>query len=173
MKCSAQPRSRLTSGLLLVTLLVCAACENPNNGAQSPEAAHSFDYRDNLYIRKTNKSFEDVEWELEFAITERNFRITGKNTIGAGLRNRGYPDYPDVTIIHFCSLERAREVLDMDIGFTAVMPCRIAIYQEGDQVTIAAIMLPETHEKPGVVAFAREFNALQREIVDFVMEENR
>jgi uncharacterized protein (DUF302 family) len=129
------------------------------------------DYRDSLYARTTDKSFADVEWELEFAISERNFRITGKNSVGSGLRDRGYTDFPNAAVVHFCSLERAREVLLMDLGFLAVMPCRIAIYEEGDGVTIAAVMLPTGHTNPDVTAFAREFNELQREIVDFVVDD--
>lgn len=173
MRFSLRPLSPPIVALLPGILLLCTACGTSDNGDRAGGAAHGADYRDSLYIRKTTKSFEDVEWELEFAITERNFRITGKNTIGSGLRNRGYPNYPNVSIIHFCSLERAREVLDMDIGFAAVMPCRIAIYEQDDQVAVAAIMLPVTHEDERVAAFAREFNELQKDIVDFVMEENR
>ena len=75
---------------------------------------------------ETSKSFDDVILELDFAITERNFRITGRNTIGKGLRDRGYKDFPNVEVIHFCNLEYAREVLLIDPGFVAEMPCRIA-----------------------------------------------
>ena len=77
----------------------------------------------------TDKPFEDVVFELDFAITERNFRITGRNTIGKGLRERGYSDFPNVEVIHFCNLEYAREVLLIDPGFVAQMPCRITVHE--------------------------------------------
>jgi uncharacterized protein (DUF302 family) len=117
----------------------------------------------------TAKPFGDVIDELEFAITERNFRITGRNVIGQGIRERGYPDFPDIEVIHFCSLEYAREVLAIDPGFVAQMPCRITVHQEGGKTVISAILLPEDHTDARVNTFAHRMNALLREIVGFAL----
>lgn len=127
---------------------------------------------DHIARFSTEKPFQDVIEELEFAITERNFRITGRNTIGKGIRKRGYPKFPNVEIIHFCSLEHAREVLTLDPGFVAEMPCRITVHEERDQVIISLILLPENHADPRVNAFAKKMNALLYEIVAFAMEKN-
>jgi len=120
----------------------------------------------------TDKPFEDVVDELEFAITEHNFRITGRNAIGKGIRKRGYPDFPNVEIIHFCSLEYARQVLEIDPGFVVQMPCRITVHEEGQKVVISAILLPEDHRDPRVNAFARKMNTRLREILDFALEKD-
>lgn len=125
----------------------------------------------NLIVRgTTDKSFADVVQELEFAITEHNFRITGRNTIGKGLRARGYTDFPDVEVIHFCSLEYAREVLLIDPGYVAMMPCRITVHAQDGRTVVSLILLPETHANPQVVAFARRMNGILREILAFVVE---
>lgn len=116
-----------------------------------------------------DKSFDDVVLELEFAITERNFRITGRNTIGAGLRKRGYIDFPDVEVIHFCSLELAREVLLLDPGFVAQMPCRITIHEADGKTVISLITLPTNHTDARVNAFAKRMNRSLREIVDYAV----
>ena len=121
---------------------------------------------------KTEKSFEDVILELDFAITERNFRITGRNTVGKGMRNRGYENYPDIEVIHFCSLDIAREVLDIDPGFVAQMPCRVTVHEQDDSVIVSLILLPTDHKDPRVNDFARRMNVTLREIVDYVMEED-
>ena len=120
----------------------------------------------------TDKSFDDVIQELDFAITERNFRITGRNTVGKGMRNRGYEDYPDIEVIHFCSLDVAKEVLDIDPGFVAQMPCRVTVHEEDEHVIISLILLPTDHKDPRVNEFARKMNITLREIVDYVLEEN-
>lgn len=125
----------------------------------------------NLIVRgATDKSFTDVVQELEFAITEHNFRITGRNTIGKGLRERGYADFPDVEVIHFCSLEYAREVLLLDPGYVAMMPCRITVHEQAGRTVVSLILLPETHPDPRVVAFATRMNGILREILAFVLE---
>lgn len=117
-----------------------------------------------------DKPFADVIFELNFAITERNFRITGRNTIGEGLRRRGYDDFPDIEVIHFCSLEVAREVLLLDPGFVAQMPCRIAVHEEDDHTVISLVTLPVGHRDPRVNDFARRMNDTLKEIVEFTIE---
>ncbi len=116
-----------------------------------------------------DKPFDDVVFELEFAITERNFRITGRNTIGEGLRRRGYTDFPDVEVIHFCSLEIAREVLLIDPGFVAQMPCRVTVHVADGLTVISLITLPTDHADARVNAFARRMNATLRDIVRYAI----
>ncbi|MEX2481193.1 MAG: DUF302 domain-containing protein [Gammaproteobacteria bacterium] len=117
----------------------------------------------------TAKSFADVIFDLNFAITDRNFRITGRNTIGAGLRDRGYTDFPDVEVVHFCSLERAREVLLIDPGFVAQMPCRITVHAHDGATIISVIMLPLDHPDARVNAFSRRLNAMLTDIAEFIV----
>ncbi|MEM7543379.1 MAG: DUF302 domain-containing protein [Pseudomonadota bacterium] len=125
----------------------------------------------NSIVRYTTaKAFSDVIFELNFAITERNFRITGRNTVGEGLRRRGYEDFPDVEVIHFCSLEVAREVLLIDPGFVAQMPCRITVHTNQSKTVISVIKLPIDHEDDRVNEFARRMNKTLEEIVGFVLE---
>lgn len=150
---------------LLFACVAAAACSPP----PAPVASRS----DALIERtRTDKAFDDVVFELEFAITERNFRITGRNTIGEGLRDRGYDDFPDVEVIHFCNLEYAREVLAIDPGYVAQMPCRITVHSEPEGTVISLILLPEDHADERVNAFARRMNAILREIVEFVLEQD-
>ena len=118
---------------------------------------------------ETDKSFADVILEADFAITERNFRITGRNTIGKGLRERGYKDFPEVEVIHFCNLEYAREVLEMDPGFVAQMPCRLTVHVEHGKTVVNMVLLPEDHADPRVQAFARRMNGELREILAYVI----
>lgn len=156
---------RLTNlaAVAAITLFVVqlAAC------TQTPPASEK------LIVRAvTDKPFDDVIFELDFAITERNFRITGRNTIGKGLRTRGYDDFPDIEVIHFCNLEYAREVLIIDPGYVAQMPCRITVHEAAQGTVISLILLPEDHPDERVNAFARRMNAILQEIVDFVVEQD-
>ncbi len=121
---------------------------------------------------KTEKSFADVIQELDFAITERNFRITGRNTVGKGMRNRGYENYPEIEVIHFCSLDVAKEVLDIDPGYVAQMPCRVTIHEQDNAVIVSLILLPTDHKDLRVNDFARKMNITLRGIVDFALEDN-
>ena len=151
---------KVAPSLLLWLALCCSAL-----GSEPPARSAPLIHR---YV--TDKSFSEVIFELNFAITERNFRITGRNTIGAGLRKRGYEDFPDIEVIHFCSLELAREVLLLDPGFVAQMPCRITVHEEGGKTIISLITLPIDHVDARINAFAERMNVLLYEIVDFTLE---
>lgn len=149
--------------LLVLLLLIGAACsKSPPAAPGGPPVAR--------YV--TEKPFADVVEELEFAITERNFRITGYNKVGSAMRERGYERFPDMEVIHFCSLEVAREVLELDPGYIAMMPCRITVHVAGGETVISVILLPENHPDARVVAFARRMNATLREIAAFALEKD-
>ena len=63
--------------LLVLPLLLGAACSKaPPEAPGGPPVVR--------YV--TDKPFADVVEELEFAITERNFRITGYNKVGSAMR---------------------------------------------------------------------------------------
>ncbi len=151
----------LANIMMMVCVAALSACTPP-----PPTSANS------IVRVETAKSFEDVIFELDFAITERNFRITGRNTIGKGLRDRGYDNFPDVEVIHFCNLEYAREVLIIDPGYVAQMPCRITVHVVEETTVISLILLPENHADERVNDFARRMNAILHDIVDFVIEQD-
>ena len=113
--------------------------------------------------------FQDVVDDLEFAITERNFRITGRNTIGKGLRERGYSGYPEYEVIHFCNLENAKQVLDLDPRFVAQMPCRVTVHTEGEVIVVSMLLLSEVHALPEVRNFAERLNGELCAIQDFAL----
>jgi uncharacterized protein (DUF302 family) len=146
---------------LLVLGLLCATLAPAPVQAEAPPYEH-------VLRRTTDKPFADVVQELEFAITERNFRITGRNTIGSALRERGYEGFPDVEVIHFCNLEYAREVLLLDPGYVALMPCRVTVHEANGKRVVSLVLLPEEHPQAEVRAFAHRLNGLLREILDFV-----
>ena len=164
-------KSAILRLIILANLLLISACDG-QTGNEIPTASGK-SLRPSMAlieIYETEKTFDDVVFELDFAITERNYRITGRNTIGKGIRDRGYENFPDVEVIHFCNLEYAREVLELDPGFVAQMPCRITIHEQNGGSVISLILLPQDHPEPRVNEFSRRMNGILREIVEFVVE---
>lgn len=148
--------------LLLASLLTCGL---PPCGS----AADRIEHTGAVVRHVSGKSFDDTLFDLNFAITERNFRITGRNRIGAGLRQRGYTDFPDVEVVHFCSLELAREVLLLDPAYVAQMPCRITVHVQNGQTVVSVVHLPLDHPDERVNDFARRMNGILDDIVAFVV----
>ena len=78
------------------------------------------------------KPYADVMAELELAITEHNFRITGHNKIGSVIRERDHIDFPDYDTIQFCNLTLAQQMLEMSPSSVAWMPCNMARHPMAD-----------------------------------------
>jgi uncharacterized protein (DUF302 family) len=116
------------------------------------------------------KSFSDVVFDLEFAITQRNFRITARNDIGRGIRERGFTHFPQAMVIHFCNLTYAREALELDPSFITHMPCRVAIYDYGDRVAVSTTSLPEDSDDARVNAFSHRINGMLHNILNFAVQ---
>ena len=118
------------------------------------------------YSRTVKADFTDVFSELEFAITEKNYRITGVNSIGRAIADRDDSPFPLASVVHFCNIEAAKQMLDISMDYLLLMPCRVTIQEIADgYVLIEARLLPLDDEK--LLDTALSVNALLREIVDF------
>jgi uncharacterized protein (DUF302 family) len=117
---------------------------------------------------QTSRPFDDVLADLEFAIGEQNFRLTGRDTIGEAIAARDDIDMPPGTVLHFCNLEYARQLLEKSPHYLLHMPCRIALYVQAGNVVIEARLLPEND--PEVRELSRKINQLLRTIVTSAVE---
>ncbi len=122
------------------------------------------------YQAETGKPYDDVLAELELAITENNFRITGHNHIGSVIRKRDNIAFPDYDTIQFCNLTLAKQMLEMSPAAVAYMPCNIAVRSENGKVVIVTHMLPTDGPDGKLNAFFSEMNGKLKKIVDFAAE---
>lgn len=140
-------------------IMLTAAC-----GFQPPEPRY--------YSATTaTKSYQDVMAELEVAITERNFRITGHNKIGSVIRERENIEFPDYDTIQFCNLSQAREMLTLSPASVAWMPCNVAVRAEAGMVIVTTHLLPTDSADPRLNEFARAMNEQLKAIVQFAVED--
>lgn len=124
------------------------------------------------YERATNsKPYDDVLAELELAITEQNFRITGHNHIGSVIRSRENIAFPDYDTLQFCNLTLARQMLEMSPAAVAYMPCNVAVRSEKGRVIVTTHLLPENSDNENLNGFFREMNGKLRRIVDFAVDQ--
>ncbi|GFO71566.1 hypothetical protein BJAS_P1176 [Bathymodiolus japonicus methanotrophic gill symbiont] len=87
--------------LLLITCLsILIGCVQKPKGEYLP-----------YYQADTEKPYADVLAELEIAISEHNFRITGHSRVGKVIRERGTKDFPEYDTLQFCNLTHAKTLL--------------------------------------------------------------
>jgi len=121
------------------------------------------------YRATTNKSFDDVMFDLEFGIGNENYNITGINSVGKVIAERHEIPYPNYAIVNSCNLESAKKFLDIDPEYVTIMPCRIAVWEQHGKVQIEAQLVPE--DDPRCVEICVDTNALLKRVVNFAAEE--
>lgn len=123
------------------------------------------------YQVETAKPYDEVLAELEVAIAEHNFRITGHSRVGKVIRERGAENFPEYDTVQFCNLTLAKTVLDITPHAIGYMPCNVVTYQFEGKTIVRTHLLPEDTDNPALNQFAKEMNPQLRQIVDFAAEQ--
>ncbi|MCK5924282.1 MAG: DUF302 domain-containing protein, partial [Methylococcales bacterium] len=117
--------------LIVASFWLIASCASPVS--KPPMKAY--------YEAFTNKDYEDVIAELEIAISEHNFRITGHSRVGKVIRDRGTKGFPNYDTLQFCNLTHAKTLLEMSPHFVKYMPCNVVVYEYQGKVIVKTHLL--------------------------------
>lgn len=148
---------------IIASLLLVAGCASQQLSTTS-KVIH-------YYQAETQKPYDDVLAELEIAIAEHNFRITGHSRVGKVIRDRGTKNFPDYDTLQFCNLTHAKTLLLMSPHAISYMPCNIVIYQFNDKTIVKTHLLPIDTNNKDLNEFSEKMNKTLKEVVDFSVEE--
>lgn len=123
------------------------------------------------YQAETMKPYDDVLAELEIAISDHNFRITGHSRVGKVIRDRGTKNFPEYDTLQFCNLTHAKTLLLMSPHAVSYMPCNVVVYTFEGKTMVKTHLLPTETENDALNQFSKKMNKLLRAIVDFSVEE--
>ncbi len=152
---------------VLFQCIILPACQ-----AQSPKDqldVQSLDAEAKRYTRQSQKSYADVIADLEFAVSQHNYRLTGRNRVGKAIGEMEEKVLPQATVLHFCNTQAAKDILDINPEYLLHMPCRITVREQGDAIMIDARLLPEND--PQMLKIALKVNKMMRSIVDFAAKD--
>ncbi|MBE0468943.1 MAG: DUF302 domain-containing protein [Methyloprofundus sp.] len=144
---------------LLASLLIVNACTATPTGEFIP-----------YYQADTEKPYADVLAELEIAISEHNFRITGHSRVGKVIRDRGTKDFPEYDTLQFCNLTQAKSLLLMSPHAVRHMPCNIVTYQFQGKTIVRTHLMPTDTDDAKLNRFSAHMNIILKAIVDFAVE---
>ena len=146
---------------IIATLIVIASCSNtlPKNESET------------YYQADTTKPYDDVLAELEIAISEHNFRITGHSHVGKVIRDRGTQNFPNYDTLQFCNLTHAKTLLEMSPHWIQHMPCNVVTYEYQNKIIVKTRLLPTNSDNKKLNSFAKKMNNRLKAIVDFAVEE--
>jgi uncharacterized protein (DUF302 family) len=146
--------------LIFASLLGIASCASQPPGEFIP-----------YYEVETHKPYDEVLAELEVAIAENNFRITGHSRVGKVIRDRGTKNFPEYDTIQFCNLTEAKTILLMSPQAIRHMPCNVVTYQFQGKTVIRSHLLPTDTDNKALNEFSVRMNQVLKKMVDFAAEE--
>ena len=120
---------------------------------------------------ESDKPIAQILDDLEFAITERNFRINNRLHIGKAISERVSSGFPDYEVILFCNLSHAQKMLELAPEFISHCPHRLAVRDNGDTRIITASLLPEDTSNSELNEVTGKVNDLVREMLEFAAKE--
>ena len=129
------------------------------------------DFLQKIYSQETDKPLEAVLEDTEFAITERNLRITGRLHIGNAIRERGNTDFPPYEIILYCSIDFAEKIIGLLPDSILACPGRVFIMTRNGKYIISATLWPEDMGNGELMQHMQLMNQKVREIVDFAAKD--
>ena len=94
---------------------------------------------ENDYTRTVQRPYEEVLAAVKQAAQGQGFRVSNVHDIAASLRKDGIQREPYATV-EVCNSKIAAEVLKAQPLFGSVMPCRIAVFQQGTGTTVSMIL---------------------------------
>jgi uncharacterized protein (DUF302 family) len=107
----------------------------------------------------SKKKLDEVARELEAAAQRHKFGVLGVHDLKARMNEKGVEFSRDCLIFEVCNPQQAKKVLEANAAIATALPCRIAVYPEGNGVTLATLQptaLLGMFDVPDLAAVAQE-----------------
>jgi uncharacterized protein (DUF302 family) len=92
-----------------------------------------------LYSCTTSQDLDLVCRRLEEAVKARKYGVLGMIDLQAKMKEKGLDFANPCRIYEVCNPHAAKQVLERDMAISTALPCRISVYQKGDQVTVSTL----------------------------------
>lgn len=92
-----------------------------------------------LYTVKTEKAPDEAGKDLEAAAARHKFGVMAVHDLQASMAKHGLTFGRVCKIYEVCQPHQAKKVLEANTAIATALPCRIAVYKEGDRTILAMI----------------------------------
>lgn len=124
-----------------------------------------------IYEQESPYSFADTLQNLDIAISEHNYRIIHRSDIGGAIRERGEADFPLSTVVSFCNISYARDMMLINPVLINEMPCNVTVRETGDgRVIVGARLMAVIADTLEERRFADKINGNLKDIIGATVE---
>lgn len=92
-----------------------------------------------IYRVLSKKKLSEVASDLEAASQRHKFGVMGVHDLKAKMKEKGVEFNRDCLIFEVCNPQQAKKVLEKNAEVSTALPCRISVYQDGNDVVLATI----------------------------------
>jgi uncharacterized protein (DUF302 family) len=92
-----------------------------------------------IYTVSSSKSLNEIDQTLREAAQSHKFGILNVLDIRQTLSKKGIEIGRECRIYDVCNPQAASEALAPNMGASAVLPCRISVFSEGDKTILATV----------------------------------
>lgn len=92
-----------------------------------------------VYLVKSRKALSEVARDLGSAAQRHKFGIMGAYDLKSRLQEKGIEFDRECLVVEVCNPDQAMKVLEKNPEISTALPCRISVYQEGEEVVLATI----------------------------------
>lgn len=110
------------------------------------------------YETHASGTMEQVGERLEQAAQNHSFGVLNVIDLKAKMVSKGVEFGPECRIYEVCNPQRAKQVLEKNMGLSTVLPCRIALYQIDGRITLSTLLPTQVlglFEAPGLAPVAQ------------------
>jgi len=123
-----------------------------------------------IYQQQSSDDFENTLQNLDIAISEHNYRIIHRSNIGQAIRDRGDKTYPLSTVISFCNITSAKEMMEINSDLINDMPCIVTVREEPEGVIVGTKLMNANTANSHQNAFATRINNNLKSIIEATVE---
>ncbi len=130
---------------------------------------HTTTTTDRLLKRSTHRPFAEICEAMASACQEQGFGVIGSVDLKAKMNAKNVPFERECTVFEVCNPQKAQHVLTRDMDIASALPCRLAVYVEGDRTVLSTLkptILLELFEAPEIGHEAAEVEQTMRAIID-------
>ena len=122
------------------------------------------------YIEISNKSVQEVVNSIKEVASKYSFGVLNVLNIQETLKSKGKNLENECQIIDICKPSYAEEFLNEDISLSIIMPCRIAVYTQDGETTIALNSIVQLVDdiNPDLIELAQRVQEELLELIDEV-----
>lgn len=92
-----------------------------------------------VYRVQSKKNLSEVARDLEAASQRHKFGVMGVHDLKAKMQEKGVEFDRDCLIFEVCNPQQAKKVLERNAEISTALPCRISVFQEGEDVVLATL----------------------------------